>query len=299
MFGQKNEMDGRMDQPLGGTLHTVLCGGAMGLYRMAYREWGDATNPRVLVCVHGLTRNSWDFSKIAQALAKDYRVIAPDVVGRGESDRHPDPMGYNTLTYAADMVTLLARLNVTEVDWLGTSMGGLIGMLLAAQGQSPIRRLILNDVGPTLSVEALKRIVNYVGDPHEFSDVDTARRYVRMIFSPFALNNDADWEALIDHTLKPTDAGGVRFNYDPNIRVPLAQALLGQGVDLWPFYDRIRCPTLLIRGGLSDLLSVETAAEMTRRGPCATLQTVADVGHAPMFMSEDQIALVRDFLDRH
>ena len=182
-----------MDQQAGGTLNSVRCGGALGLYHMAYREWGDASNPRVLVCVHGLTRNSLDFARLATKLSSKYRVIAPDVVGRGESDRHPDPMAYNTLTYAADMVTLLARLNVEQVDWLGTSMGGLIGMMLAGYPNTPIRRLILNDVGPTLSLEALKRIVNYVSGPHQFADAETARRYVRTIFAPFALSSEADW----------------------------------------------------------------------------------------------------------
>lgn len=285
-----------MNQLSGGTLHSVLCGGAMGLYRMAYREWGDPANPRVLVCVHGLTRNSLDFTHIANALANEYRVVAPDVVGRGESDFHPEPMAYNTLTYAADMVTLVARLNVSAVDWLGTSMGGLIGMLLASQTNTPIRRLILNDVGPILSRDALQRIVNYVGASHEFADIEAARRYARVIFAPFALQSESDWELLMQHTFKPTVSGGLRFNYDPDIRKPLAQALLGPEVNLWPVYDRIKCPTLLVRGATSDLLSVETAAEMTRRGPQAVLKTVAGVGHAPMFMTDDQIALVRDFL---
>lgn len=285
-----------MNQLSGGTLHSVLCGGAMGLYRMAYREWGDPANPRVLVCVHGLTRNSLDFTHIANALANEYRVVAPDVVGRGESDFHPEPMAYNTLTYAADMVTLVARLKVSAVDWLGTSMGGLIGMLLASQTNTPIRRLILNDVGPILSRDALQRIVNYVGASHEFADVEAARRYARVIFAPFALQSESDWELLMQHTFKPTVSGGLRFNYDPDIRKPLAQALLGPEVNLWPVYDRIKCPTLLVRGATSDLLSVETAAEMTRRGPQAVLKTVAGVGHAPMFMTDDQIALVRDFL---
>ena len=287
-----------MNQISSGVLHSVLCGGALGLYRMAYREWGDSSNPRVLVCVHGLTRNSLDFARLATKLSHEYRLIAPDVVGRGQSDRHPDPMAYNTLTYTADMVTLLARLGVEQVDWLGTSMGGLIGMMMAAHKNTPIRRLILNDVGPTLSLDALKRIVNYVSGPHQFADGDTARRYIKTIFAPFALTSEADWSELIDHTLKPTADGGVRFNYDPDIRKPLEVAVLGQEVDLWAFYDRIHCPTLLIRGEQSDLLSVETALEMSRRGPCATLATIAGVGHAPMFMSDDQIALVRGFLDR-
>ena len=280
-----------------GSLHKVLCGGAFGLYHMAYREWGDPANPRVLLCVHGLTRNSLDFERMAQSLSSRYRVIAPDVVGRGESDSLVDPMGYNTVTYAADMITVIAHLNVPQVDWLGTSMGGMIAMLLAGQPNSPIRRLILNDVGPTLSLEALKRIVGYVGSPYEFADLETARRYVRLIFTPFALKTEADWDALIVSTLKPLPNGGYRFNYDKNISKPLQAALLGTDINLWPMYDRIQCPTLLLHGELSDLLSPTTALEMTQRGPCATLKTVAGVGHAPMLMSDDQIALVRDFLE--
>ncbi|MEY4329036.1 MAG: hypothetical protein RL703_855 [Pseudomonadota bacterium] len=280
-----------------GSLHKVLCGGAFGLYHMAYREWGDPANPRVLLCVHGLTRNSLDFERMAQSLSSRYRVIAPDVVGRGESDSLVDPMGYNTVTYAADMITLIAHLNVPQVDWLGTSMGGMIAMLLAGQPNSPIRRLILNDVGPTLSLEALKRIVGYVGSPYEFADLETARRYVRLIFTPFALKTEADWDALIVSTLKPLPNGGYRFNYDKNISKPLQAALLGTDINLWPMYDRIQCPTLLLHGELSDLLSPTTALEMTQRGPRAVLKTVAGVGHAPMLMSDDQIALVRDFLE--
>lgn len=280
-----------------GSLHKVLCGGAFGLYHMAYREWGDPANPRVLLCVHGLTRNSLDFERMAQSLSSRYRVIAPDVVGRGESDSLVDPMGYNTVTYAADMITLIAHLNVPQVDWLGTSMGGMIAMLLAGQPNSPIRRLILNDVGPTLSLEALKRIVGYVGSPYEFADLETARRYVRLIFAPFALKTEADWDALIDSTLKSLPNGGYRFNYDKNISKPLQAALLGTDINLWPMYDRIQCPTLLLHGELSDLLSPPTALEMTQRGPRAVLKTVAGVGHAPMLMSDDQIALVRDFLE--
>ncbi len=286
-----------MNNPIGGNLHKVLCGGAFGLYHMAYREWGDPQNPNVLLCVHGLTRNSLDFERLAQTLSAQYRVIAPDVVGRGESDCLVDPMGYNTITYAADMITLIAHLNVPQVDWLGTSMGGMIAMSLAGLPNSPIRRLILNDVGPTLSLEALKRIVGYVGSPYEFADLETARRYVRLIFTPFALKTEADWDALIDSSLKPLPNGGYRFNYDKNISQPLKAALLGTDINLWPMYDRIQCPTLLLHGEVSDLLSPVTAQEMTQRGPKATLKTVAGVGHAPMLMSDDQIDLVRDFLE--
>lgn len=286
-----------MNNPTGGTLHKVLCGGALGLYHMAYREWGDPQNPQVLVCVHGLTRNSLDFDCLAQALSGKYRVIAPDVVGRGESDFLQNPMGYNTLTYAADMVTLLAKLGVEQVAWLGTSMGGLIGMMLAGQPKSPINRLILDDVGPTLSLDALKRIAGYVGNPYEFKDMESARRYARVVFAPFALQTEADWESLCNSSFKPCPSGGFRFNYDKEIRQPLQQTYIDKPFDVWPLYDAVKCPTLLIHGELSDLLSAETAKEMTQRGPKATLKVVAGVGHAPMFMSEDQIDLVREFLE--
>lgn len=282
-----------------GQLHHVLCGGALGLYKMAYREWGDSANPNVLVCVHGLTRNSLDFERLAQSLSSRYRVIAPDVVGRGESDFLQNPMAYNTLTYAADMITLLAKLGAEKVDWLGTSMGGMIGMMLAGQSHSPIRRLILDDVGPTLSLEALKRIAGYVGNPYEIANLETAHRYARVVFAPFALPTEADWHWLCCSSFKPLPSGGYRFNYDKQIRQPLQATFIDKPIDLWPLYDAIQCPTLLIHGAQSDLLSAETAAEMTRRGPRAVLKTVEGVGHAPMLMSEDQIALVRDFLESH
>lgn len=286
-----------MNNPSSGNLKKVLCGGALGLYHMAYREWGDPLNPHVLVCVHGLTRNSLDFDRLAQALSGKYRVIAPDVVGRGESDFLQNPMGYNTVTYAADMVTLLAKLGVEQVAWLGTSMGGLIGMMLAAQPNTPISRLILNDVGPTLSLDALKRIAGYVGNPYEFADMELASRYARLVFAPFGLRTEDEWASLVESSFKPLSAGGVRFNYDKEIRQPLQQTYIDKPFDIWPLYDAIKCPTLLVHGELSDLLSAETAKEMTQRGPKATLKVVAGVGHAPMFISQDQIDLVSEFLE--
>lgn len=286
-----------MNNPSSVNLKKVLCGGALGLYHMAYREWGDSQNPNVLVCVHGLTRNSLDFERLAIAHSSKYRVIAPDVVGRGESDFLQNPMGYNTVTYAADMVTLLAKLGVEQVAWLGTSMGGLIGMMLAGQPNSPISRLILNDVGPILSLDALKRIAGYVGNPYEFADMDLASRYARLVFAPFGLQNEDEWASLVESSFKPISSGGVRFNYDKEIRQPLQQTYIDKPFDIWPLYDAIKCPTLLIHGALSDLLSAETATEMTQRGPKATLKVVAGVGHAPMFMSQDQIDLVTEFLE--
>lgn len=286
-----------MNNPTSGNLKKVLCGGALGLYHMAYREWGDPQNKNVLVCVHGLTRNSLDFDRLGKALSSKYRVIAPDVIGRGESDSSQDPMAYIPETYAADMITMLAKLGVDQVDWLGTSMGGEIGMMIAGQTNSPIRRLILNDVGPTLSMDTMKHIADYVANPYQFTDEASARKYAQGVFAPFGLKDEADWEWFFQTTFKPLPSGGLRLNYDKEIRQALNKQFFEQPFDLWSRYDAIKCPTMLIHGALSGLLTTETATAMTQRGPRASLKIVEGVGHAPMFMTEDQIALVRDFLD--
>ena len=267
---------------------------------MQYREWGDPANPRVLLCVHGLTRLGADFRFLAQALSGSFRVVAPDVAGRGGSDRLANPAGYAIPQYVADMVTLIARLGVDSVDWLGTSMGGLIGMGLAGMEQAPIRRLILNDVGPRLDIGALQRIAAYVGQDPVFADIDQAIDYHRRIFSGFGLETDAHWRALALPGLR-VDADGVRLHYDPSIALPLAgmtDEIAGAAEAItWRLYDAIACPTLIIRGERSDLLSAATAAEMGARGPRASCVTVAGVGHAPMFFTAAQIAIVRDFLE--
>jgi pimeloyl-ACP methyl ester carboxylesterase len=278
----------------------VQCLSPAGFHKMAYVEWGDPTNPRVLVCVHGLTRCGRDFDFLAQALADDYRVVCPDVVGRGQSDWLRDPMHYAIPQYAADMVTLLARLDVESVDWLGTSMGGMIGMALAAQQQTPIRRLILNDVGPVIAAGALKRIGEYLATPPDFASPTEAEAYIRLIAEPFGKLTDAQWQHLTSYVIKSGPAGRFQLRYDPGIAAPYAAAVQAEGpgkdIELWPYYDAIRCPTLVIRGERSDLLSRETVATMTARGPRAQSVEIPNVGHAPMFMDDAQIAVVRDFL---
>jgi pimeloyl-ACP methyl ester carboxylesterase len=240
-----------------------------------------------------------DFDRLAQALSGQYRIVAPDVVGRGGSDWLDDPMGYAVPQYVGDMVTLIARLNVDAVDWLGTSMGGLIGMGLAGMARSPIRRLVLNDVGPRLDFSALQRIAAYVGHDPVFANHDEAIAYLRSIFSGFGLNTEADWRALALPGLR-ADADGVRLHYDPRIALPMAgmTAEIARAAEavMWRLYDAIQCPSLLIRGERSDLLSEQTAAEMTTRGPKATCVVVPGVGHAPTFFDAAQIDLVRQFL---
>ena len=278
------------------TPHTVQCIGPSGLHRMAYTEWGARDNPRVLVCVHGLTRNGRDFDALAAAMASHYRVICPDVVGRGLSGRLRDPAGYGIPQYVADMVTLIARLNVDTVHWVGTSMGGLIGMALAAQEGTPIRRLVLNDVGPLITVEALQRIATYVGTDPTWASFDEALAYVKLISAPFGPLSEAQWQHLTETSIVQRPDGRWAFRYDPRIAEPFKAAFVDKDIDLWPIYGAIACPTLVIRGAESDLLSRDTWQAMGARGPQAKLAEIPGVGHAPMFQSDDQIAVVRDFL---
>lgn len=284
-------------------LDFVQCLDTQGLHRMAYWEWGDPANDRVLVCVHGLSRQGRDFDVLAQALCQDWRVVCPDVVGRGRSDWLADPMGYQVPAYVADMVTLLARLNARQIDWLGTSMGGLIGLGLASLPGAPVRRLILNDVGPTIQAEALARIGTYLGQAQRFASEEAAADYLASISQGFGPHTPEQWRALTRPMLKPvgeTQGEGVTLHYDPAIAVPFRAitpeiAAAGQAM-LWQRYDALRVPTLLIRGAESDLLTHETALAMTQRGPRAVLREIEGVGHAPTLVAPDQVALVREFL---
>ena len=278
----------------------VRCLSPAGFHNMAYVEWGDPANPRVLVCVHGLTRCGRDFDFLAQSLAGEYRVVCPDVVGRGMSDWLRDPQHYAIHQYAQDMVALLARLDVESIDWLGTSMGGMIGMALAAQPGTPIQRLILNDVGPVIAAGALARIGEYLATPPDFASPAEAEGYIRLIAAPFGQLTDDQWRHLTAHVIKSGPAGRYQLRYDPGIATPFAQAAASQGdgkdIELWPLYDAIHCPTLVIRGERSDLLSRESVAQMEARGPKARSVEIPDVGHAPMFLDDAQVGVVHDFL---
>lgn len=274
----------------------VLCAGAAGLHRMAYAEWGDADNPRVLICVHGLTRCGRDFDFLAERLSAHYRVVCPDVAGRGRSDWLADPAGYVLPQYLADMVTLIARLDVPQVHWLGTSMGGLIGMLLASQAKTPISRLVLNDVGPTLEMVSLQRIGEYVGRDPAWDSFDEALACVRRINASFGDLDEAQWRAITEPTVAQRADGRWSFVYDPRIGDAFRAAVAGPEIDLWPLYERIACPTLAVRGADSDLLAPATWRQMAERGPRARLAEIAGVGHAPTFLDAAQVDVVANFL---
>ena len=273
---------------------SLSCLSPHGFHRLTYYAWGDANNPRVVICVHGLTRNGRDFDDIARALSSEYRVLCPDIPGRGKSEwlTHQDDYAYPV--YCAAMAALIARSGAETVDWIGTSMGGLIGMLLAAQPNSPIRKLVMNDVGPFIPKASLERLSTYVGKPVSYESFEAFEQYIRMVSASFGPLTDAQWRHLTETTARRKDDGRWGTNYDPAIArsftAPIADVVL------WPFWDQVRSPTLLLRGKESDLLLDETAREMTTRGPKAKLVEFPGIGHAPMLMEQSQIAVVRDFL---
>jgi pimeloyl-ACP methyl ester carboxylesterase len=279
---------------------------------MAYWQWGDAQAAHAVVCVHGLSRQGRDFDVLAQALLArsqaQLRVICPDVVGRGRSDWLADPMGYQVPTYAADMLQLLGQLHaqapLRRLDWVGTSMGGLIGMAVCGTPNlplpTPVSRLVLNDVGPVIRWEALQRIGTYLGQTGRFDTVQQAADAMWAISSSFGPHTPEQWLALSGPMVKALPEGGYTLHYDPAIGVPfraLTQEAAAQGqAVLWQMYDRIRARTLVTRGAQSDLLAHETAQEMTRRGPRARLIEFEGVGHAPTFVTEPQVEAVASFL---
>jgi pimeloyl-ACP methyl ester carboxylesterase len=277
---------------------------------MAFWEWGDSDADHVVVCVHGLSRQGRDFDVLAQALlAKSkmgLRVVCPDVVGRGQSDWLTDPMAYQLPTYAADMLALLSLQQPATLDWVGTSMGGLIGIALSGQPAPPlpvpIRRLVLNDVGPVIQWEALVRIGSYLGRPVEFGSLQEAANALWVIASSFGPHTPAQWLELSRHMVKPAADGLGKWvlHYDPAIAVPFRavtpeSAQQGEAA-LWQLYDAIPASTLLLRGADSDLLSVHAAQQMTQRGPRARLIEFAGVGHAPTLVATEQVDAVASFL---
>lgn len=283
-------------------IKTVQCLSPAGLHRMAYKEWGAADNPKVLVCVHGVTRVSDDFDRLAQEMCEEYRVICPDVVGRGRSDHLRDPQHYQVPQYVSDMVTLLARADARTVHWFGTSMGGLIGMALASLPETSIQKLVLNDIGPALNPAALARIGDYIGQDVRFATFEEAARYIRDISQPFGPHSEQEWQKLAADVLCKTEDGLWTRQYDLGLAQPIKAATpeSTQRAEsmLWMAYDAIKCPTLLVRGADSDLLTHEVAQAMTERGPRAQLVEFAGVGHAPTFMHADQIEVARRFLTR-
>lgn len=274
-------------EPRTGTVRYLL---SDGFHDMAFTAWGEAGKP-VVVCVHGLTRQGRDFDRLARSLAGDFHVICPDLPGRGLSDWLPNAALYQPLTYVTALATLLATLP-REVLWVGTSLGGICGLILAAQGKTPITRLVLNDIGPFIPQAALARIRDYMQPPPVFPDRAALEAHLRVIHAPFGVPDDAGWAEMAAASSRAVP-GGVTLHYDPMIGAPI-RATEPLDVDLWSYWDKITAPTLTIRGALSDLLLPETLAQMARPG--AQSLVLPDVGHAPALMDEATIAAIGRFL---
>ena len=299
---------------------TVICASPAGLHRMAYYEWGDPDNEDVVLCVHGLTRTGRDFDVLAEHLSQRYRVVCPDIVGRGLSDWLAQPMHYAVPQYTADIVTLLARLQPKTLRWVGTSMGGLIalsyaGLLAHARhmtqhpparetatiddGLVPIDRLVLNDVGPRVEAPSLARIGQYLAEPVSFDSFEAAVQYIKQTAASFGPHSDAQWEMLTRHYFVPSQGQWIK-HYDPGIAVAFAgvsQDLITQGETLlWQAYRSVTAPTLIMHGEQSDLLLAETVDAMLQANDRAQAHTVKGVGHAPSLIVEDQIQIVSRFL---
>jgi pimeloyl-ACP methyl ester carboxylesterase len=275
--------------------------GRQGFYRLAYAEWGPVDAQRTVVCVHGLSRNGRDFDVLAGALAsRDVRVIAPDLPGRGRSDWLESPTAYTDRAYTRAMATLIARLNVEQVDWIGTSLGGHVGMMLAAEAGSPIRRLVLNDFGARVGAASLRRIGTYLRRDWRFDSLPDAEAHLREIHAPFGALTDAQWRHLAEHSTVDDGRGRLRFHFDPAIALRFAIPIM-LDVALWGLWESVDCDTLILRGESSDLLSAATVAEMLRRGTAGRAGRVqavelAGCGHAPALMDETQVSVIRDFL---
>lgn len=269
-----------------------------GFHKIAVSVWGaDRTDDVPVLCVHGLTRNRRDFDRLAERLSETRRVYCPDVAGRGQSDVLPDPKAYTFTQYSTDAVALIARTGAAQVDWVGTSMGGILGMLLASYPQTPIRRLVINDVGPFVPKAMVDRLGTYMKQqPPTFATVDEVDAYLRQIHPGFGVLSDADWRHMAQTSATLNAATGrFELTYDPRLGDYFRDETTD--VDLWAIYDQITCPTLVLRGAHSEMLPQALAQEMTRRGPCARLVEIEGAAHAPALMDAAQIKLVQDFLN--
>jgi pimeloyl-ACP methyl ester carboxylesterase len=265
-----------------------------GFHRVVYYEWGAPDNANVVVCVHGIGRNGRDFDVLAEALAPTHRVLAIDMPGRGASEWLRDPMDYVAPVYLGTLTALVAASGADEIAWVGTSMGALLGMIAAAQPGTPVQRLVVNDAGPMIEPAALARIAQYFGGDPSFATYAELEAYVRTISAPFGPLSDAQWDHVVRTNARQRPDGSWTVGYDPAIAVPFrAQPA---PADLWPTWDAIRCPTLVLRGEQSDLLSRDTARAMSERGPRARVAEIPAVGHAPMLLAPEQVAIVVDFL---
>jgi pimeloyl-ACP methyl ester carboxylesterase len=265
-----------------------------GFHRVVCYDWGARDNTDVVVCVHGIGRNGRDFDVLGEALAPTHRVLAPDMPGRGASEWLRDPMDYVTPTYLTTLTALISASGADEVAWVGTSMGALLGIMSAALPGTPVRRLVVNDAGPVVEPAALARIGQYFGMDPTFATYHEFAAYVRTVSAPFGPLTDAQWEHMTRTNARQRPDGRWGVAYDPGIALPFRAQPAAP--DLWPLWDAIACPTLVLRGAQSDLLSSATARAMSVRGPRPRVVEFAGVGHAPALLARDQVDTVVEFL---
>lgn len=275
--------------------HYYLSLDSQGFHRLAYTSWGTPTD-RPLICVHGVARNSRDFDVLAHYLSKQgYWVICPDIAGRGLSDWLSNSEDYNTELYLHDLMALIARLNVEQVDWLGTSLGGLLGMALASKPNSPIRRLILNDIGPDINNDGLKRLQAYVNAGIvNFNSIEHAIRYFKTALNTFGSLPEDIWRHIAKNGIKPNKTGGYTLRKDPAIMLNKIKSTDQQLY--WQLWEKVRCPSLILHGELSDVLLAETTAKMKHHHRRCEIVTIPEVGHAPSLMTEEQVSLINHWL---
>jgi len=266
-----------------------------GFFTLRWLEWGPVDGAPV-ICVHGLTRSGRDFDALAAALAASgRRVFCPDLPGRGASDWLPNPALYQPPIYSQALAHLLARMD-GPVDWVGTSLGGICGMGIAATPGNVIRRMVLNDVGAIIPAAALKRIRDYINQPAQaFRDIAALEAHLRKVHAPFGPLTDAEWRHLAETSARRDAEGALQLHYDPAITHAFSAGDIAD-IDLSPFWATITIPVLILRGVTSDILPADVAAEMARK-PSARLLEIADAGHAPALMAADQISAIQDFLN--
>ncbi|MCP5244982.1 MAG: alpha/beta hydrolase [Burkholderiales bacterium] len=271
-------------------------------HHIAYTDWGDPGNPHVVICVHGLTRNCRDFDYLAEVLSSQCRVICPDVVGRGQSDWLENERDYDYYpVYLSDATQLIKHIRdqysvPVKIDWVGISLGGLIGMMIAINPENKIHKLVISDIGPLIPVAALKRMSEYVGKDVRFNNIAAFEAYIRQISVPFGRLTDDQWRHLTIHSARLLNDGTYCFYYDPKISASFKAHALMDDINLWEYWDRLETPTLVIRGAESDVLLDKTAVEMQQRGPRAKIVELSGIGHAPILVDDQQILIVEKFL---
>lgn len=275
----------------------VRCISRHGFHNVVYRDWGDPSSESRTICVHGLTRNAHDFDALAERLSQHGRVICADLAGRGQSDWLNDPADYNLLQYNMDMTTVLANFGHGDVDWIGTSLGGLIGMSLAGMENSPIRRLVLNDIGPEIPYLALRRITSYAGHQRVFASLDEVEAHLRETLKPFGPMTDDDWSAMARTSSFETE-DGYHTHHDPDIMQNFQRYFMFMHFNLWKFWDKITCPVLILRGKESDFLTHSLLERMVKRLPHAEFIEFEGVGHTPTLNVSGQINPVVNWLQR-